>query len=200
MDASERKDAATILDEWAQVAAPSPPKPQAVRLDPARTALLVLDMQRQNCNCERRPRCVESVPRVQALLENARNAGVAVLYSLTSSAEPGDILEDLSPRPDEAIVRSGANKFHGTDLEDRLCVLGVRTVVLVGTSAHGAVLNTATAAALRGLDVVVPVDGMSAGEPYAEQYTCWHLANSPGTRRRAVLTRCDLIAFERADE
>jgi hypothetical protein len=36
---------------------------------------------------------------------------------------------------------------------------------------------------------------MSAGEPYAEQYTTWHLANSPGTRRRAVLTRISWIKF-----
>ena len=34
-----------------------------------------------------------------------------------------------------------------------------------------------------------------AGEAYAEQYTAWHLANSPGTRRQATLTRIDLIHF-----
>jgi hypothetical protein len=39
------------------------------------------------------------------------------------------------------------------------------------------------------------VDGMSAGEAYAEQYTCWHLANSPGTRRRTTLTRTATIVF-----
>ena len=38
-----------------------------------------------------------------------------------------------------------------------------------------------------------PVDGMSAGEAYAEQYTAWHLANSPGARRRTTLTRISWI-------
>jgi nicotinamidase-related amidase len=75
--------------------------------------------------------------------------------------------------------------------------MDVNTLVIVGTSAHGAVLNTATGAALRGFDVVVPVDGMSATEAYAEQYTCWHLANSPGTRRRVTLTLCSAVSFAR---
>jgi hypothetical protein len=39
------------------------------------------------------------------------------------------------------------------------------------------------------------VDGLSAGDAYAEQYTVWHLANSPGTRRQTVLTRIGLIGF-----
>jgi len=68
-------------------------------------------------------------------------------------------------------------------------------VILVGTSSNGAVLHTATGAAARGLDVVVPVDGMSASEAYAEQYTAWHLVNAPGTRRRTRLTTVNAIKF-----
>ena len=93
------------------------------------------------------------------------------------------------------MVKSSVDKFYNTDLEEILRTRGVETVIVVGTSAHGAVLHTATGAALRGLRVVVPVDGLSAGEAYAEQYTCWHLANGPGTRRQAALTRMDMIAF-----
>lgn len=81
------------------------------------------------------------------------------------------------------------------DLEEILEENGIETVIVVGTSAHGAVLHTATGAALRGLKVIVPVDGMSAGERYAEQYTAWHLANAPGTRRHTTLTRIGLIRF-----
>lgn len=69
----------------------------------------------------------------------------------------------------------------------------IRTVIVTGYAANGAVLHTATAAAFRGYDVVVPVDGMSAANPYAEQYTAWHMLNSPGTRNRAVLSKTDLI-------
>ncbi|MBN1643128.1 MAG: isochorismatase family protein, partial [Anaerolineae bacterium] len=90
---------------------------------------------------------------------------------------------------------AGVDKFHGTALEALLTQRGVRSLILVGTSAHGAVLHTAAAAALRGYEVIVPIDGLSASDAYAEQYTCWHLANSPGTRRRATLTRTHWIAF-----
>jgi nicotinamidase-related amidase len=71
----------------------------------------------------------------------------------------------------------------------------VEAVIATGTSAHGAVLHTAMGAALRGLKVYVPVDCMSAGEPFAELYTAWHMLNAPGTRRQAVLTRSDMIRF-----
>ena len=48
---------------------------------------------------------------------------------------------------------------------------------------------------MRGFEVIVPVDGMSADTTYAEQYTAWHLANSPGTRRRTTLTQIASIRF-----
>jgi len=185
----------TIIDEWAKVKVPEPPVLRGVQADARTTALLILDMQKGNCNARRRPRCVASIARVRALLEAAREAGAIVGYSLTSSADVADIREELPPQPGEPVVKSGVDKFFGTDLEKRLRDRGVQTVILVGTSAHGAVLNTATGAALRGFNVVVPVDGMSAGEAYAEQYTCWHLANGPGTRRRVTLTRTNMITF-----
>jgi len=185
----------TIIEEWATVNAPPPPALQEVTVNPKVTALLILDIQNRNCNAERRPRCVASLPQVQGLLARARDRGIPVVYSLTSRAAETDIREEVSPRAGEPIVRAGVDKFYGTELEAILKAKGVEAVILVGTSAHGAVLHTATGAAMRGFQVIVPVDGMSAGDPYAEQYTAWHLANSPGTRRQAVLTRISGIGF-----
>ena len=68
-------------------------------------------------------------------------------------------------------------------------------MIIVGTTAEGAVLHTATGASMRGFQVIVPIDGMSAGTLYAEQYTAWHLVNAPGKRRRTTLTRFDMIGF-----
>jgi nicotinamidase-related amidase len=184
-----------IVDDWLDVVPPPPPELQHVTLDPRTTALLVLDIQQGNCNAERRPRCVASLSVVQALLARARRQGVAVLYTLTRRAAREDIRPELAPLPDELHVSAGVDKFHGTELEALLAARNIRAAVLVGTSAHGAVLHTATAAALRGLEVIIPVDGLSASDPYAEQYTSWHLANSPGTRRRAMLTRARWIHF-----
>ena len=185
----------TIIEEWEAVEIPPPPELQEVAIDPKTTALLILDIQRQNCNVERRPRCVASVPKIRQLLARARGAGMAVVYSLTSTAEVSDVRKEAAPLTDEPVVKSSVDKFYNTDLEEILRTRGIETVIVVGTSAHGAVLHTATGAALRGLRVIVPVDGLSAGEPYAEQYTCWHLANGPGTRRQVVLTRMDMITF-----
>ena len=83
----------------------------------------------------------------------------------------------------------------GTDLQKILADKGIKRVVVVGTAAHGAVLHTASGAALRGLDVVVPVDGMSAAEVYPEQYTAWHLANAPVVGQRVTLTRIDMVRY-----
>jgi len=185
----------TIIGEWATVKAPPPPELQPVAVDPKATALLILDIQNQNCNPERRPRCVASVPKVQSLLAAARDKGMFVVYSLTRRAEDTDIREELAPLAGEAIVKSGVDKFYGTALEEILRAKGIEAVIVVGTSAHGAVLHTASGAALRGFKVIVPVDGMSAGNVYAEQYTSWHLANGPGTRRQTTLTRISLIRF-----
>jgi len=185
----------TIVDEWATVEVPHPPELKPVSIDPEVTALLILDIQNQNCNKERRPRCVASVPKIQSLLNDARTKGIVVIYSITSGANVTDIRDELLPIKGEPIVKSGVDKFFGTDLEKILKENGIKTVILVGTSAHGAVLHTTTGAALRGLQVIVPVDGMSSSDPYAEQYTAWHLVNGPGTRRQTTLTKISLIQF-----
>jgi nicotinamidase-related amidase len=183
----------TIIDEWNTVKAPPPPELEPVTVELKETALLVLDLQHQNCNPERRPRCVASIPKIQSLLTVARNRGMPVIYSLTRNASEADIREEVSPQAGEPIVKSGVDKFHGTQLEEILRAKDVHTVILVGTSAQGAVLHTATGAAMRGFRVIVPVDGMSAGDSYPEQYTSWHLVNGPGTRRQTTLTCIDLI-------
>jgi phosphatidylglycerol:prolipoprotein diacylglycerol transferase len=187
----------TIIDEWDGVKAPPAPELEPVQVAPATTALLILDIQNQNCNLERRPRCVATLSGIQKLLNEARSKGVPVVYSVTSRATRTDIRQEVTPLPEEPVVTASVDKFHGTELETILRSQGVRAVIVVGTAAHGAVLHTAVGAALRGFDVIVPVDGMSADDAYPEQYTAWHLANSPGSRKRTTLTRIDLVTFGR---
>ncbi|MDF1591884.1 MAG: hypothetical protein P1P89_10250 [Desulfobacterales bacterium] len=55
----------TIVDEWKAVKAPSPPELKAVTVDPQTTALVVMDIQKQNCTLEKRPRGVTSVPKTE---------------------------------------------------------------------------------------------------------------------------------------
>ena len=186
----------TIIDEWGAVQTPAPPELTPVTVDPADTAFLVLDIQQSTCNAQQRPRCVESVPRISRFLEQARSMNAMVAHSLTPAGSVEDILAGVEPAPGEPVVRSSVDKFYNTDLEKILRDRGIKTVIIAGTAANGAVLHTATGAAMRGLKVIVPVDLMSA-DLYAEQYTAWHLVNAPGTRRQTTLTRSDLIEWKK---
>lgn len=185
--------AQTIVDEWSTVKVPPAPELKPVTIDPKGSALLVLDIVKQTC--PPRPRCVASVPKIQGLLTKARGKGVAVIYSLVPGGTVADILMEVAPQGGEPIIMSGPDKFLGTDLEKVLKDKGVQTVIIVGTAANGVVLHTGSGAALRGLKVVVPVDGMSAADPYAEQYTAWHLVNAPRVGPQVTLTRIDMIQF-----
>ena len=185
----------TIIDEWNTVKVPPAPELKSVKIDPKVTALLMLDFNKQTCNAERRPRCIASIPKVQKLLTEARAKGVPVIYSLSSGAAAADIAKELAPLPGEPVVSSGPDKFFGTDLEKILKEKGIKTVITVGTASHGAVLYTASGAALRGIQVIVPVDGMSAENTYAEQYVAWHLLNAPRISTLVTLTKIDLIGY-----
>jgi nicotinamidase-related amidase len=187
--------AQSIVDEWANIKTPSASAPalKAVTADAKTTALLMLDFMNQNCG--KRPRCVASIPAVKKLLAQARAKGAPVVYSLIANTTAADVIKDVAPAANEPSVLSGPNKFLRTDLEKILKDKGVQTVIVVGTASNGAVLNTASHAALSGMNVIVPVDGMSAIEPYAEQYVAWHFANAPGVSAKVTLTKIDMIKF-----
>ena len=187
--------AQTIIDQWNSVNAPAPPPLKAVTIDKSTTALLMLDFNEQTCNPQRRPRCIASIPKVKSLLTAARTAGVPVVFSVGGGGKPADIAKDLAPTANEPVVSSGVDKFAGTDLEKILKEKGIKTVILVGTAAHGAVLYTASGAAMRGMKVIVPVDGISADTTFPEQYVVWHLVNVPVIGPAFTLTTIDQVTF-----
>ena len=184
----------TIIDEWADVKAPKAPELKPVNVDPNVTALLVLDIEKRTCNSKRRPRCIASVPKIKSLIIKARAKGVPIVYSLTSKGTKETILKEVAPLSGEPVVKSSVDKFYGTELEKILEEKGIKTVIIVGTAANGAVLGTAIGAAMRKLNIIVPVDGMS-DKLYSEQYVAWHLVNAPGTGRRTTLTQISMIEF-----
>lgn len=183
-------------------AMPTIPAPAAVTLDPATTAYLVLDV--NSAVCAPRPGCQATLPAIAALLDRARQANAFVVYSNTTA--PGTtILPEVAPLPDDPMVTTSADKFFNTPLDDILRDRGIRTAVVVGTAANGAVLYTSFGASTRGYTVVVAEDGISAAEDFAVLLTRYQLLNQPGfgnpdnepLRERAVtLSRTDLIAFQ----
>jgi nicotinamidase-related amidase len=187
--------AQTVIDDWSKVQMPAAPQLKPVKIDPKTTALLVLDILKQSCNAERRPRCVDSLPKMEKLLKDARAHNVPVIYSITTSTKAEDILPPVAPKGGESMVAANADKFVGTDLDKILKDKGIKTVVIVGTTAEGAVLYTASGAAFRGLNVIVPVEGSSAGSLFAEAATAWVLTNAPAVGAKTTLTKMDMISY-----
>jgi len=209
MSCGAPSSAQTIVDEWQSVKAPPAPELKTVTLDPKTTALFVIDLIKQTCNSERRPRCVASIPRIQKLLAAARASGVTVIYTLFPSPSPatfpdpviGDTLPAVAPKGDEPVVTAFVDKFilgdKDTGLQKMLNDKGITTVIPVGTVAHGGVLFTSVSAALRGFSVVVPVDGMSGDgqSGYDEQATAHILTHSIVYSSKVTPTSIDMIKF-----
>src|SRR5262245_24686357 len=192
----------TISDEWQSVKAPPPPELKNVTLDPKATALLVMDLVKQTCNNERRPRCVASIPKIEKLIAEARAKGVMVIYTTVPATPITDTLPAVAPKADDPVVAAAVDKFilgnRDTGLEKMMKDKGITSVITVGTAAHGAVLYTSSAAALRGFNVIVPVDGMSGDgqNTFIEQYVAYNLTSAPVVSPKITLTRIDMIKFQ----
>jgi nicotinamidase-related amidase len=189
----------SIIDLWSSVKAPPAPEIKAVTLDPKTTALLMLDFVKQTCNETVRPRCVETLPAARKLLAEARAKNVLVIYTI-GNVTPGrtlaDTLPDVAPIGNEPYVQSGPNKFLNTDLDKILKDHGIKTVIVTGTAAHGAVLHTADESVFRGYKVVVPVDAISAENLFIEQYVVYHFTIGSRVADATTLTSVNLIKFQ----
>lgn len=191
--AAEYKD---VLNIWKTAEIPDAPSVEPVSLDHATTALLILDIEELTCNADKRPRCLDTVPRIAELMQKARNAKMPVIYSLTPKGARETILPSVAPRHGDPVVQASVDKFLNTPLETILEDLRIRTVIITGTAAHGAVLHTATGAAQRGLHIILPVDGLSASSLYQEQAAVWLLHTGPATSKRTTLTRTADITIQ----
>lgn len=185
-------NAATIIDGWSAVQVPTPPPLQAVTVDPATTALLVLDFVKQTCGG---PRCTTQLPNVAKTLQAARASKTLVIYSYLIGGSLADTLPSVAPLGGEPSVQAGPDKFLGTDLQQTLTSNGIKTVVVCGVAAQGAALYTASHAALLGQKVIVPIDCTPAEIPYAEQFTIWNHANAPRISANVTLTTTDRLTY-----
>jgi nicotinamidase-related amidase len=192
--------AGNIVEDWAGVKAPAAPTLKPVTVDAKTTALLVMDLAKQTCNNEKRPRCVASIPEIAKLMAEARAKGVLLISTSVPPVPMTDILPQVAPKPGEPTVVAWVDKFvlgdKPTGLEAMLKEKGIKTVITVGTASYGAVLYTSSAAALRGYNVIVPVDGLSSEDQYFDQATVWLLTKGVGgIGPKVTLTTIDKIKF-----
>ncbi len=158
-----------------------------VRVDPSKTALIVVDMQNdfvKEGGTLIVPDAEGTIPAIQNLLRLARESGMKVVFSQDTHTE-GDpewniwpeharegswgweIVEELSPREDELVIsKVRYDAFYGTHLDHFLRLWGINTLVLCGTVANICVHYTAASGALRWYDVIIPKDATSALDPF----------------------------------
>ena len=187
-----------VLDDWASVKLPPPPALKPATVDPRTTALLLFDFTTQTCSQERRPRCAASMPKMKKLLEDARARGMFVVYSV-AQANTGekDMMPEIAPKAGEPILPPlGPDKFLNSDFEKMLRDKGVQTIIINGTAAQSTVLHTGGAAALRGFNVIAPIEGMSSNDAFPELYTAYHLTTAARVEAKVTLTRVDMISYK----
>jgi nicotinamidase-related amidase len=160
---------------------------EQVLVDPARTALVVIDMQNdfvREGGSLLVPDAEATIPAIAELLELARGHGMRVVFSQDTHRD-GDpewqiwpaharegswgwqIVDALTPAADETVIRKlRYDAFYGTPLDHLLRLWGVDTLVICGTVANICVQQTAASAALRWYDIVIPRDAISALEPF----------------------------------
>ncbi|MDQ3912607.1 MAG: cysteine hydrolase [Actinomycetota bacterium] len=158
-----------------------------VRVEPAKSALIVVDMQNdfvKEGGSLVVPDAEATIPAIRNLLDLARQSGIKVVFTQDTHTE-GDpewevwpehvregswgwqIVDELAPREDELVIRKFRyDAFYGTHLDHFLRVWGVDTLVLCGTVANICVHYTAASAALRWFRVIIPRDATSALDPF----------------------------------
>src|SRR5215217_9616690 len=160
---------------------------EEVRLDPAKAALIVVDMQNdfvKEGGSLVVPDAEGTIPAVRGLLDLARQSGMKVVFTQDTHTEDDpewdiwpehvregswgwQIVDELSPRENELVIRKVRyDAFYGTHLDHFLRLWGVDTLILCGTVANICVHYTAASAALRWYRVIVPRDATSALHPF----------------------------------
>ncbi len=152
-------------------------------VEPDRSVLLVVDMQNDFAHPDGalyNPEAEKTIDEMRSFLGRARSAGVPVWF--TQDTHHGDdpefeiwgehcrkgtwgwnIVEQLQPQEEDLVFqKSRYDGFYGTDLDQQLRIRDREGLIIVGTVANICVHYTAASAGLRFMDVVHPVDLISA--------------------------------------
>lgn len=173
-------------------------------LDPARSAVVVVDMQTAFADPEGSlyaPGSERAVDPITDLVGRARAAGARIVY--TRDVHPPEqfadthsyneferwgehtlegspdaaLLADLDVREEDLVVEKHTyDAFYDTQLEGWLRARGIRNLVLCGTLANVCVLHTAGSAGLRDFRSLLVSDCIGAIEENHKEYALEHAA------------------------
>lgn len=209
-------NAAAKAAEWlARVRGSVAPRPRLV-LDPAKAALLVVDMLVYFADPSGRcflPAAVPAAARIRKILEAWRRAGAPVVFTRHAhegahdlgmlgrffadyirAGEPdAEIVAPLAPASGEPALRKTTyDAFLGTGLEELLRGRGAEQVVVTGVLTHMCVETTARAAFCRGFEVYVPVDAAASSSEERHVGSLLAMADAVAipTCAEEVIARC----------
>ncbi|MGE5853567.1 MAG: isochorismatase family cysteine hydrolase [Deltaproteobacteria bacterium] len=198
------------------------PEPGAVKLDAAKTMLLIVDMENEDAHPSGKRYMGEAVeeiiPKIVALRRRVRAAGGMVVH--TQSVRKPDALEftlfknvvrkvegtwgaqfvdQLKPAADEpVVVKYTHDCFYRTDMEALLERLRLRPgegrIIVTGIAARGCVQCAVMGFSIRDFYVYVPVDTTTQRDQ-EEKLQAFSQFMSFGYRYNVTVTRSDLIEF-----
>lgn len=198
------------------------PEPVAVKLDAAKTMLLIVDMENEDAHPSGKRYMGEAVeeiiPKIVALRRRVRAAGGMVVH--TQSVRKPDALEftlfknvvrkvegtwgaqfvdQLKPAADEpVVVKYTHDCFYRTDMEALLERLRLRPgegrIIVTGIAARGCVQCAVMGLSIRDFYVYVPVDTTTQRDQ-KEKLQAFSQFMSFGYRYNVTVTRSDLIEF-----
>jgi nicotinamidase-related amidase len=197
------------------------PEPVPVDLDPAKTLLLIVDMENESCHPKGNrfsERVAGIIPNIVRLRDRVYEAGGRVVH--TQSVRRPDALEftlfnnvirkmegtwaaefvdALRPEAGEpVVVKYTHDCFYRTEMEQVLDDLGMRPgearIIVTGIAARGCVQTAVMGFSVRDYYVYVPMD-CTAQKEEKEILQAFTLFTGFGYRYNVTMTRSDLIRF-----
>ena len=155
-------------------------------LDPAKTALVVVDLQRGVIGLPTAHPVQEVIANAAALADAFRRRKLPVVLVNVAGRAPGrtearvtafpvspewfELIPELGRDPSEILVTKYTwGAFHGTDLDVQLRRRGVTQIVLAGISTSIGVESTARAAYEHGYNVTIATDAVTDSDADAHQ-------------------------------
>lgn len=179
----------------------------ALTIDPATTALVLIDLQRGIVSGILAPnKSNDVVSRAAALATAFRSRGALVVLvhvdpgangelfprpqadnprpPFTITPEWTELVPELDRQPTDVVVtKHQPNAFYCTDLAVHLTRRGIRTIVLAGIATNLGVESTARAAFERGYEQVFASDAMTARAEVLHTHTVMHILPTMGRVR-----------------
>lgn len=193
-------DTAQYSEEWvvARAKAAYEHGTASFSIDPARTALLVIDMQDEFVQPGWSPFWVPAAtrmaPRLRRLIEHARSVGVPVIWTIFDDTHhyldrprslphlthgavdwkrpgPASVWSEMGYREDEVLIRKPSyGAFYDTPLDTILRNLGRDTVIVTGTLTNYCCGTTARQAYERGYYVVFSADTTATDDESRQEH------------------------------